>query len=131
MNWLSLLGLDAFVARWQAAGLEGAIAAQDRLELAHLEWQDQKKRLVQLLVLTIGVLALTVVAMVVLSIALMVQFWETDHRTLVAWCVAGVWVVVWGGALASLISIATTSAEAFAFTRRELVRDWNDIKERL
>ena len=43
---------------------------------------------------------------------------------------AGVWVVVWGGALASLISIATTSAEAFAFTRRELVRDWNDIKER-
>ena len=51
MNWLSLLGLDAFVARLQAAGLEGAIAAQDRLELAHLEWQDQKKRLVQLLVL--------------------------------------------------------------------------------
>ena len=51
MNWLSLLGFDAFVARWQDAGLEGAIAAQDRLELAHLEWQDQKKRLVQLLVL--------------------------------------------------------------------------------
>ena len=131
MSWLSLLGLDAFVARLQAAGLEGAIAAQDRLELAHLEWQDQKKRLVQLLVLAIGVAALTVVAMVVLSFALMVQFWDTDHRTMVAWLVAGVWVVGWGGALAALISIATTSAEAFAFTRRELVRDWNDIKERL
>ena len=131
MNWLSLLGLDAFVARWKAAGLEGAIAAQDRLELAHLEWQDQKKRLVQLLVLAIGVSALTVVALVVLSVALMVQFWDTDHRTMVAWLVAGVWVVGWGGALAALISIATTSAEAFAFTRRELVRDWNDIKERL
>ncbi len=131
MNWLSLLGLDAFVARLQAAGLEAAIAAQDRLELAHLEWQDQKKRLVQLLVLAIGVAALTVVALVVLSFALMVQFWDTDHRTMVAWLVAGVWVVGWGGALAALISIATTSAEAFAFTRRELVRDWNDIKERL
>ena len=94
MNWLSLLGLDAFVARLQAAGLEGAIAAQDRLELAHLEWQDQKKRLVQLLVLAIGVAALTVVAMVVLSFALMVQFWDTDHRTMVAWLVAGVWVSV-------------------------------------
>ena len=120
MNWLSLLGLDAFVARWKAAGLEGAIAAQDR-----------KKRLVQLLVLAIGVSALTVVALVVLSVALMVQFWDTDHRTMVAWIVAGVWVVGWGGALAALISIATASAEAFAFTRRELLRDWHDIKERL
>ena len=131
MNWLSLLGLEAFVARWQAAGLEGAIAAQDRLELAHLEWQDQKKRLIQVLVLAIGVAALTVVAFVVFSIALMVHFWDTDQRTMVAWIVAGVWVVGWGGALAALISVATTSAEAFAFTRRELVRDWTEIKERL
>lgn len=131
MNWLSLLGLEAFVARWQAAGLEGAIAAQDRVELAHLEWQDQKKRLVQLLVLVIVVTGLTVVALVVLSIAVMVQFWATEHRTMVAWIVAGVWVVGWAGALAALVSIATTSSEAFAFTRRELVRDWNDIKERL
>lgn len=131
MNWLSLLGLEALVARWQAAGLEGAIAAQDRVELAHLEWQDQKKRLVQLLVLVIAVTGLTVVALVVLSIAIMVQFWTTEHRTMVAWVVAGVWVVGWAGALAALVSIATTSSEAFAFTRRELVRDWNDIKERL
>lgn len=131
MNWLSLLGLDALVARWQAAGLEGAIAVQDRLELAHLEWQDQKKRLVQLLVLVVGVAALTVVALVVLSMALMVHFWDSDQRTMVAWIVAGVWVVGWGGALAALISIATTSTEAFAFTRRELVRDWHEIKERL
>ncbi len=131
MNWLSLLGLDALVARWQAAGLEGAIAVQDRLELAHLEWQDQKKRLVQLLVLVVGVAALTVVALVVLSLALMVHFWDSDQRTMVAWIVAGVWVVGWGAALAALISIATTSTEAFAFTRRELVRDWHEIKERL
>lgn len=131
MNWLSLLGLDALVARWQAAGLEGAIAVQDRLELAHLEWQDQKKRLVQLLVLVVGVAALTVVALVVLSLALMVHFWDSDQRTMVAWIVAGVWVVGWGAALAALISIATTSTEAFAFTRRELVRDWYEIKERL
>ena len=131
MNWLSLLGLDAFVARWQAAGLEGAIAAQDRLELAHLEWQDQKKRLVQLLVLAVGVFVLTLVTFVVASFALIVHFWDTDHRTMVAWIVAGVWAVGWVGALAALISIATASIEGFAFTRRELVRDWNDIKERL
>ena len=131
MNWLSLLGLESLVARWRANVIEGAIAAEDRMDLARLEWQDQKKRLVQLLVLAIGVSALTVVALVVLSVALMVQFWDTDHRTMVAWIVAGVWVVGWGGALAALISIATASAEAFAFTRRELLRDWHDIKERL
>ena len=131
MNWLSLLGLEALVARWKAAGLEGAIAVQDRLELAHMEWQDQKKRLVQLLVLVVGVAGLTVVALVVLSIALVVQFWDTDHRNMVAWIVAGVWVVGWVGALAALVSIASTSAEAFSFTRRELVRDWHEIKERL
>ena len=131
MNWLSLLGLDAFVARWQAAGLEGAIAAQDRLQLAHLEWQDQKKRLVQLVVLAVAAFVLTLVTFVVLSFAVIVHFWDTDHRTMVAWIVAGVWVVGWVGALAALISIATASMEGFAFTRREVVRDWNDIKERL
>ncbi len=131
MNWLSLLGLEALVARWKAAGLEGAIAVQDRMELAHMEWQDQKKRLIQLLVLVIGVAGLTVVALVVLSMALMVQFWDTDQRNMVAWIVAGVWVVGWGGALAAVISIASTSVEAFSFTRRELVRDWHEIKERL
>ena len=51
MNWLSLLGLEAFVARWRANVIEGAIAAEDRLELARLEWLDQKQRLQQLLVL--------------------------------------------------------------------------------
>ena len=34
MNWLSLLGLEAFMARWRANVIEGAIAAEDRLELA-------------------------------------------------------------------------------------------------
>ena len=54
MNWLSLLGLEAFVARWRANVIEGAIAAEDRLELARLEWLDQKQRLQQLLVLLIA-----------------------------------------------------------------------------
>ena len=64
MNWLSLLGLEAFVARWRANVIEGAIAAEDRLELARLEWLDQKQRLQQMLVLLIAVTGLTVVTLV-------------------------------------------------------------------
>ena len=91
MNWLSLLGLDALAARWRANVIEGAIAVEDRMSLARLEWNDQKQRLQQMLVLTIVVAGLTVVALIMLSLAVLVHFWDTPHRTLVAWLVAGVW----------------------------------------
>ena len=131
MNWLSLLGLDALVARWRANVIEGAIAAEDRMDLARLEWGDQKQRLQQLLVLTIVVAGLTVVALIMLSLAVLVHFWDTPHRTLVAWVVAGVWTLGWGLTLVSLISVARRASNGFALTRQELAQDWRDIKERL
>ena len=131
MNWLSLLGLEAFVARWRANVIEGAIAAEDRLELARLEWLDQKQRLQQMLVLLIAVTGLTVVTLVLVSIAILVQFWDTPHRVMVAWVVAGVWLVVWCAAIIKLVSVARSTGSGFALTRRELSQDWRDIKERL
>ena len=131
MNWLSLLGLEAFVARWRANVIEGAIAAEDRLELARLEWLDQKQRLQQLLVLLIAVTGLTVVTLVLVSMAILVQFWDTPHRVMVAWVVAGVWLVAWCAAIIKLGSVARSTGSGFALTRRELSQDWRDIKERL
>ncbi|RDD93318.1 phage holin family protein [Acidovorax sp. BoFeN1] len=131
MNWLSLLGLEAFVARWRANVIEGAIAAEDRLELARLEWLDQKQRLQQMLVLLIAVTGLTVVTLVLVSIAILVQFWDTPHRVMVAWVVAGVWLVAWCAAIIKLVSVARSTGSGFALTRRELSQDWRDIKERL
>ena len=131
MNRLSLLGLEAFVARWRANVIEGAIAAEDRLELARLEWLDQKQRLQQLLVLLIAVTGLTVVTLVLVSIAILVQFWDTPHRVMVAWVVAGVWLVAWCAAIIKLVSVARSTGSGFALTRRELSQDWRDIKERL
>ena len=93
MNWISLLGLEAFVLRWRAAALEGAIAIEDRAELARLEWHEQKARLRQLLLLTLAVGGLTVVALTLLSVALLVQFWDSPHRTLVAWLLAVGWLL--------------------------------------
>ena len=131
MNWLSLLGLEAFVARWRANVIEGAIAAEDRMELARLEWLDQKQRLQQLLVLLIAVTGLTVVTLVLVSMAILVQFWDTPHRVMVAWVVAGVWLVAWCAAIIKLVSVARSTGSGFALTRRELSQDWRDIKERL
>lgn len=131
MNWLSLLGLDSLVARWRANVIEGAIAAEDRMNLARLEWRDQKQRLQRLLVLTIMLAGLTVVALIMLSLAVLVHFWDTPERTLVAWLVAGVWTLGWGGTLVALISVAQRTGSGFALTRQELARDWRDIKERL
>ena len=131
MNWLSLLGLEGFVARWRANVIEGAIAAEDRLELARLEWLDQKQRLQQMLVLLIAVTGLTVVTLVLVSIAILVQFWDTPHRVMVAWVVAGVWLVAWCAAIIKLVSVARSTGSGFALTRRELSQDWRDIKERL
>lgn len=131
MNWISLLGLEAFVLRWRATAIEGAMAVEDRAELARLEWQDQKRRLRQLLLLTIAVAALTVVALILLSAALLVQFWDTPHRIWVAWLVAGTWLVAWAAALFALVSVARQAGDAFALTRQELARDWHEIKEKL
>ena len=131
MNWISLLGLETLVLRWRAAAMEGAMAIEDRAELARLEWQEQKRRLRQLLLLGIAVAALTVVALVVLSLALLVQFGDTPHRSLVAWILAALWLLVWGGSLAALLSVTRQAGNAFALTRQELQQDWREIKEQL
>lgn len=131
VNWLSLLGLDAWLARWRANMIEGAIAAEDRLDLARLEWQDQKRRIFSVVVMGIALGGLTVVALVVFSMALVVQFWDTPQRLTVAWSVSAAWLLLWGGLLLGLISTLRKAGNAFALTRNELAQDWHAIKERL
>lgn len=131
MNWLSLLGLDGLLASWRALAIEGALAAEDRVDLARLEWADLKQRLQQLLVLTIAVAGLTVVALIMVSLAVLVQFWDTPQRVLVAWLVASVWTLGWAGALVALVHVAQRAGNGLALTRHTLAQDWRGIKERL
>ncbi|RZJ50475.1 MAG: phage holin family protein [Acidovorax sp.] len=69
--------------------------------------------------------------LIMLSLAVLVHFWDTPQRTLVAWIVAGVWVAGWAATLLSLVAVAKRASDGFALTRRELAQDWRDIKERL
>lgn len=131
MNWVALLGLNSLIARWRANVIEAAIAAEDRMVLARMEWAEQKQRLRQLLVLTILVGGLIVVALVMLSMAVLLQFWETEQRVLVGWLVAGAWMLGWGGTLLALLSVVRRASRGFTLTSRVLAQDWRDIKERL
>lgn len=131
MNWISLLGIDAFVTRWRVNVIEGAIAAEDRMDLARLEWHEQKARLGQIIALTIMVGGVTVVALIMVSLAVLVQFWDSPDRTLIAWAIAAVWAVGWALILVRLIALAKQATQGFALTRRELARDWREIKEKL
>ena len=131
MNWLALLGLDVIVARWRVAAIEGAIAVEDRMELAKLEWQDQKRYIRRVLVLAMAVAGLTVVCMIMVSMAVLSQFGDTPYRSVAGWVVAGVWLAAWLGLLVALLRSVQRAEDGFPLTRRELAQDWRDIKDML
>ena len=128
---MSLLGLDVFVARWRLASAESVLAAQDRLELAQLEWKEQKRHWFKLMGLVLAVLALAVLSLVVFSMALIIQFWDTPQRSLVAWLLTGFWFMLWASAVVGVVSVGLRGGQGFGLARRELKQDWQDIKEQL
>lgn len=131
MNWMSILGLESFSARMRANLNEGVIAAEDRIALARLEWEAQKKRLQTILVLAIVMGGITIVALVMLSVAILIQLWDSPQREVVAWVLAGVWMLAWLAVVAVLVTTLRKSSHPFALTRAELARDWATIKEKL
>ena len=128
---MSILGLENFSARIRANLNEGAIAAEDRIALANLEWEAQKKRLQTILVLAVVMGGVTIVALVLLSVAVLVQLWDSPQRVVAAWVIAGVWLLAWLAVLGVLITTLRKSSHPFALTRAELARDWAMIKEKL
>lgn len=68
---------------------ECSFALGSRWELARLEWNVERRRLLQaasgLAILALGGL----LVLIFLGLALVVTWWETDHRVLVAWLVVG------------------------------------------
>lgn len=131
MEWLSLLGLRAFIDRWRALAIEGAIAADDRTTLFRLEFQEYKRGVVIAIATGIAVAALTIVMLVVASGAVVVQYWDTTDRILAAWLVAALWAVLWCVGIAVIWTLVGKAGNGFPATRQELAQDWRDIKERI
>ncbi|WGT65413.1 phage holin family protein [Variovorax paradoxus] len=130
MRLLSLFGLNARLRRLRIAAAEGALAAEDRVQLLRMAWEDEKQRLKLMLVLVVAVLGLTTVAVALLSMAVVVHFWDTPHRVAAAWSVAGVWIVLWLGAAVGLFLTVRNASNSFAPARHEFERDWTWVQDR-
>ncbi|CAN5541019.1 hypothetical protein BH10PSE18_BH10PSE18_03780 [soil metagenome] len=125
-----MLGLDRKIRQLKIAAGEGAIAAEDRAQLLRMAWDEEKQRFKLMLVLVIVVLGLTTVAVALLSVAVVVHFWDTPHRTTAAWSVAAVWVVLWAASLLGLWKMLNGASAAFTPVREEIARDWAWAQER-
>ena len=128
MNLLSLFGIDAQLEKLRNVVGEGALAVEDRVQLAQMEWREEKSRLKLVFTLALALLGLTVVAMTILSLAVVVQFWDSPDRAKAAWMMAGAWLTLWLGAAVGLISLMRRSDAAFGPTRAVLERDWVSLK---
>jgi uncharacterized membrane protein YqjE len=130
MRLLSLFGLDARLRRLRIAAGEGALAAEDRVQLLRLAWEEEKQRLQLMLVLVIAVIGLTTVTVALLSVAVVVHFWETPNRVAAAWVVAAIWIALWLVAAVALMRTLRKTSDAFDPARREFERDWEWVQDR-
>ena len=131
MNWLSLLGFDDTVARARSLMNEGALAAEDRMDLLSIEWQETKKNIVWMLVMGLVVAGLTIVALTLLSGAIIITYWDTPNRLLATWLVAGFWGVLWIGILIFLWKTVQKTTNSFQLTKSVLKTDWQAFKRRI
>lgn len=129
MRLLSLFGLNARIRRLRIAAAEGALAAEDRVQLLRMAWEDEKQRLKLMLLLVVAVLGLTTVTVALLSVAVVVHFWETPYRIAAAWSVAGVWVVLWLAAAVGLLLTLRNASNSFVPARHEFGRDWAWVQD--
>jgi uncharacterized membrane protein YqjE len=130
MRLLSLFGLESRLRRLRIAAGEGALAAEDRVQLLRLAWEEEKQRLQLMLVLVIAVIGLTTVAVALLSVAVVVHFWETPNRVPAAWAVAAVWIALWLVAAVALMRSLQKTSDSFVPARREFERDWEWVQDR-
>ena len=128
---LALLRLDVPLLRARIALDEGALAAEDRVQLVRMAWEEDKQRLKLMFALALSLLGLTILAVAMLSIAVIVHFWDTPGRVTAAWCVAAFWSVLCAAVVGWLLTLLGRDASAFDSTRRELGRDWAWLQSRM
>ena len=122
---LAFTGLDRKLRNIRVAAGEGALAAEDRAQLLRLAWEEEKRRLHLITLLVVAVMGLTTVACALLSVAVVVHFWDTPQRVAAAWTVAIVWAVVWLGFVVWLLNTLRSKTEGIEMARREFARDWH------
>ena len=130
MRVLAWLGIEQRIAHVRAMVGEGAMAAEDRVQLLRMAWDEEKLRLRQVLLLLLALVGLTFMMTALLSVAVIVQFWDSPHRTTAAWLVALAWLLLWGGALLALLRVIKDTPPTVAVARDEFARDRDWLEQR-
>jgi uncharacterized membrane protein YqjE len=117
--------------RVQDRGLRGSTArlsaallglARSRLELASIEFAEERDRLLQQVVLVLAAVAMFMFAVLFVATWVIVYFWDTNRLTAIA-----IVAVIFAGLGAILMSVRAQAARAaptpFAATLAELERD--------
>lgn len=127
---LALLGLDRRIARVREVLSEGVMAAEDRVQLLRMAWEDEKLRLRRMLLLLLALVGLTLMMAALLSMAVIVQFWDGPHRVTSAWSVALTWLALWAIAVWALLATLKDTPASVAAARDELARDRDWLEQR-
>jgi len=129
MSLSALFGLKSRLRRLRILAGEGALAAGDRAQLLRLAWDEEKQRLRLMLALGVAVAGLTTVVIALLSVAIVVHFWDTPYRAAVAWVLALVWTGLWVAAVLMFMATMRKSS-AFDSARETFERDLEWIHHR-
>ena len=131
INWQSLLGFNRLrdSARYWAE--EGGHAVNDRMELAMLEWQTQKKALLKALIAAMLLGYFGFGLLLLGSMATMLHWWDTEHWGSALAGVLGFWLAAAVVSTVLLLHARKRFAKAFVLTRKVLAADWQEFKEHL
>jgi uncharacterized membrane protein YqjE len=120
-------GLRAALARLGAAGIE---LSRTRIELAAVEFAEERQRTTARLALVAAAASGFAFALLGASAFVVVWFWDT-HRLLALGAVTLVYALIGGLALVRLQAFQRRAPKPFATTLAELERDRDWLRERL
>lgn len=121
--------VEKALARARRAVALGAEMAADRLELAKLEWEDEKQRIAMVAVGALLSLVMVILAVTFIGAFVIVAYWDTPWRVHAAGVVALVMVAGLVAALAFTRSKLERREEAFAQLKRELATDLEALRD--
>lgn len=103
-------------------------AFRTRAELISLEWQEEKKRLLILLISVVVGAVIGFLFLFAFTVAVIVSAWETDYRYAVAWGICAFYALLTG--LAALITIRQVrqATPPFKATIEEIRKDYSWLR---
>ena len=102
-----------------------------KLDLFNIEWQEEKRRIVELLILAAVALLFGVLALGLLSFTLVALFWETPWRFHALFGISGLYLLLAAILVVRLQRKASLSNKVFEATVEELKKDTEWVRRHL